>query len=299
MNVIECTNVTKSYRGKKALDQLSFSIAENTITGLIGRNGAGKTTLLRILVGYTRETSGDVKIFSRRPFNHLDVAANSIFIDEHVHFPSSISLGEGLKMMEMFYENWNQELAERLFSYFSFEDTQLHSQLSKGMKSTYHAILGIAARCPLTIFDEPTSGMDAAVRKDFYRALLKDYLAHPRTILLSSHHLNELEDLLENVLLIDEGKKCFHMPLTDLKEWAIGIAGKAPHVDEWTYGKDIFITRQRGSEKYVVVRNEFTEAALQSARLSGLEITAVSPHDICVYITKKERGGIDDVFKQS
>ena len=70
-------------------------------------------------------------------------------------------------------------------------------------------IIGLAARCPLTIFDEPTTGMDAAVRKDFYRALLKDYIAYPRTIILSSHHLEEIEDLLEDVLLIHDGKIIF------------------------------------------------------------------------------------------
>lgn len=296
MNVIECRNVTKLYGGKPALHQLSFSIEENKITGLIGRNGAGKTTLLRILAGYMKQTSGDVRVFSQSPFNNLSVSANTIFIDDRIHFPSSITLGEALKVMEMFYERWDRKLAERLFSYFSFRDNDLHAHLSKGMKSTFHAILGIASRAPLTMFDEPTTGMDQVVRKDFYRALLKDYLACPRTIILSSHHLNELEDLLEDVLLLDEGEKRLHVPMTQLKEWALHISGNIDVVTKWTEQKERLHEQEIGSEKHVVVKNTFSDKQVEEMKMSGIRISPVAPHDVCVYLTKKKEGGIDDVF---
>ncbi|MDF2791163.1 MAG: transporter [Neobacillus sp.] len=123
MNIIECKRLTKVYGEAKALNNLSFEIQENKITGLIGRNGAGKTTLLKIIAGYFRETSGEIKIFSERPFNNLLVSANVIYINDQMNFPAALSLKEILDVSSTFYENWNHELSDRLFDYFSFQPT--------------------------------------------------------------------------------------------------------------------------------------------------------------------------------
>src|SRR5699024_1415440 len=206
---------------------------------LIGRNGAGKTTFLNILAGYWQETSGDVNVFSEKPFNNLFVSANTILIDDQMNFPESLTLMEILEQAERFYEKWDMELANRLFNYFSFNEKQTHNDLSKGKKSTFNVIVGLASRCELTLFDEPTTGMDTAVRKDFYRALLKDYLAYPRTIMISSHHLDEIEDLLEDVLLIEEGETYLHLPIDELREYAIGLTGRTALIEQWTGDKEV------------------------------------------------------------
>lgn len=297
MNVIDCRGLTKVYGGTKALNNLSFTIEENKITGLIGRNGAGKTTLLKIIAGFMRETSGEVEVFSEKPFNNLFVSANVIYINDQMNFPTALTLKEILNVAATFYENWDHELAMRLFDYFSFHPTQLYNDLSKGMKSTFNMIVGLSARCRLTMFDEPTTGMDAAVRKDFYRALLKDYLAYPRTILLSSHHLNEIEDLLEDILLLKDGKEFLHMPMADLKGWAIGAQGLTANVKEWIQDREVIHLKTIGLDRmYAVVRNDFSEYEKQKAREAGLTFSPVSSSDVCVYLTSKTKGGIDDVF---
>ncbi|WP_078379867.1 ABC transporter ATP-binding protein [Sutcliffiella halmapala] len=297
MKAIECKELSKVYWQRKALNDLSFTIEENTITGLIGRNGAGKTTLLKIIAGFLSETAGEIKVFGEEPFNNLTVSANSIFVDDFMSLPTSLNLEETLEAAGKFYAKWDGELAKRLFDYFSFDPKQRHEFLSKGMKSTFNMIIGLASRCSLTIFDEPTTGMDAAVRKDFYRALLKDYLAHPRTIILSSHHLDEIEDLIEDVLLLDGGKKRLHLSAADLKEYAIGLTGKASLLEEWTSNKEVLFTKSIGTDsRYVVMENDWTEESVQEARQLGIDITPVSASDVCVYVTGNTKGGIDDVF---
>jgi ABC-2 type transport system ATP-binding protein len=299
MSVIECRDLTKTFGGTKALNNLSFKLEDNKITGLIGRNGAGKTTLLKIIAGHMKETSGEIKVFSEKPFNNLLVSTNTIFLHDQMNLPTALNLMETLEVGASFYGNWDSELANRLFEYFSFNPLQHYNGLSKGMKSTFNMIIGLSARCPLTIFDEPTTGMDAAVRKDFYRALLKDYIANPRTIIISSHHLNEIEDLLEDIFLLNNGKELLHMSVADLKEWAIGIQGKTPIVDEWTQNKEVIFTKSMGLEnKYVVVKNDLSEEELQNARLAGMEVSPVTSSDACVYLTSKTNGGIDDVFNK-
>lgn len=297
MKVIECNNVTKTYLRRNVLNQLSFTIKENKITGLIGRNGVGKTTLLKIIAGFIKETSGDVKVLSEHPFNSLNVSVNSIFVDDQMSFPPALQLYELLEVAESFYPNWDMELAKRLFNYFGFDPKHYHHRLSKGKTSTFNMIVGLAAHCPLTIFDEPTTGMDTAVRKDFYRALLKDYLAFPRTIILSSHHLDEIEDLLEDILLIKDGKKHLHLPMEELKEWAVGLKGREEVVREWTENKEILYQNHIGTDTmYAVVKNDFNETLREKASLAGVEISAVPVSDLCVYLTSESKGGIDDVF---
>ncbi len=300
MKVIESNCLTKNYGKIKALNNLSLHIDENKITGLIGRNGAGKTTLLKIIAGFLKPTSGEIKVWDENPFNNLKVSANMIFIDDNLALPEAFSLAEILESAGRFYQNWDMGLAKRLFDYFDLNPKQRQSSLSKGMKSTFNIILGISARCALTIFDEPTTGMDSTVRKDFYKALLKDYLEHPRTVILSSHLVNEIEDLVEDILLLKDGELCMHLPVNDLKELAVGLRGRETAVNELAQGRQLFYRENFGKESlYVVIKNDFTDVHRQNAKLAGVEITPVAIDDLCVYLTAKAKGGIDDVFKRS
>ncbi|MGD7052142.1 MULTISPECIES: ATP-binding cassette domain-containing protein [Bacillaceae] len=298
MKVVECEGLVKKYGQSKALNDLSFQISENKITGLIGRNGAGKTTLLKIMAGFLKQTSGGIKIFNEQPYNSLFASANSILVDDQMAFPTSLNLGEVLDAAGRFYANWDDGLAKKLFDYFSFQNNQRHSELSKGMKSTFNMIVGLASKCSLTMFDEPTTGMDASVRKDFYRALLKDYIANPRTIIISSHHLEEMEDLLEDILLLNDGQKILHLPVSDLKEYAIGVKGNPKGLIEWLDDKEVLYKKEIGTSMiYAVIENIYSEKIKQDANKFGFELSPVSSNDICIYLTGKEKGGIDDVFK--
>jgi ABC-2 type transport system ATP-binding protein len=297
VNVIECEGLVKKYGSMNALDHISFSIKENSITGLIGRNGAGKTTLLKLLVGFQRETEGTIKVFDRRPFNNLEVSMNSIFVDDMMSYTYTLNLKEILNEAQAFYPNWDVDLAERMLAYFNFDPKFIHQNLSKGKRSTFNMIVGLAAKCPLTIFDEPTTGMDAAVRKDFYRALLKDYLLNPRTIIISSHHLDEMEDILEDILLLNEGKKVLQIPVDELKEYAVTLSGKTAVVMQYLQDKEVIYKRNVDIDNCsVIVRNNFSHAEVKQL---GINVASITPSDLCVYLTQKQEGGIDDVFNKS
>lgn len=294
MEAIKCTNIVKKYGERIALDHLSAIIHKNSITGIVGRNGAGKTTLLKIIAGLTRETSGDIQVLGEHPFNSLRVSANSIFIDDVLEFPNTLTLLDIFKEGERFYPHWQMDLARRLLEYFEMPEQIVHNHLSKGKKSTFNAIFGLATRSPITIFDEPTTGMDASVRSDFYRALLKDYLTYPRTILISSHHVDEIEDLLEYVLLIDRGKTKLHKEIDDVRSFLIGISGRTELLEQWVKDREVFYRRQIGeTNTYLVIENDVEKQELEKL---GFKTEAISCSEACVHVTNRHKGGIDDVF---
>ncbi|QUG43168.1 ABC transporter ATP-binding protein [Psychrobacillus sp. INOP01] len=295
MNVIDCQKVSKGFRRTNALVNITFQLTEQKITGLIGRNGAGKTTLLKVLAGLTKHNSGEVSVFGKNPYNNLMVSANSILVDDQMTFPDSLTLEEILQSAPAFYKRWDAQLAARLFQYFKLNSKQQHSKLSKGARATFNMIFGLSTRSELTMFDEPTNGMDEAVRTDFYRALLKDYIAHPRTILISSHHLAEIEHLLENILLIHNGKVVLHESLDEVKEYAVAVQGPIADVERWTEGEEILHSKRVDAQRlYVVVKNN---SKLERARLEGAVIQALPASEVCMYVTSETKGGIDDVFK--
>lgn len=295
MTVIAMHGLTKKYRSLTVLDNIYLEIRENTITGIVGRNGAGKTTLMKMAAGFIRETGGSLEVFGEQPFNSLAVSANSIFIDDQMAFPDALSLGDILLECERFYANWDGELARRLMEYFTLPSAVKHRVLSKGKRSTFNAIIGIAARCPLTMFDEPITGMDSAARRDFYRALLKDYIAHPRTILVSSHHMEEMEGMLEEILVIDGKGIGFHGQVTELQEKFVMLQGKPETLALHNQYAVVHRSTSGPLAKWIV-DNEFTEKELEELKQAGIRVSAVSASDAYLAMTGQSRGGVDDVF---
>ncbi|MGM8215416.1 ATP-binding cassette domain-containing protein [Bacillaceae bacterium W0354] len=293
---VTCHQLSKQYQNIYAVKQLSVTFKENSITGLIGRNGAGKTTLLQMIAGFTYPTSGEVNVFGENPMNNLNVSANTIFVDDRMVFPPELTLGDVLHEAKSFYEKWDEELAEKLVNYFSINLYQFHNELSKGKRSTFNMIVGLASKCALTIFDEPTTGMDYSVRQDFYRALLKDYLNHPRTIIISSHLLNEIEQILEEIVLIKDGQLVMSDSVENMKEFAVGLTGKRDLLETWTAGRNIIARQDEGSLSYYVVQNNFSSDEKREMERLGIKLSKVDTPDLTTYLTSPNEGGIDDVF---
>lgn len=299
MNIIETTDLVKTFGKIRAVDGLSVAFAGNRITGLIGRNGAGKTTLLRLIAGYSRPTDGGLTVFEKKPFNSLTVSSNMIFIDDNMAFPKSMTIGEILRELQSFYPRFDGALADKLLEYFGIEKKARCARLSKGMKSTLYAVFGIAARTPLTIFDEPTTGMDAAVRKDFYRVLLKEYIASPRTIILSSHLLGELAGLLEDIVLIDKGRLVEKFTADMAETYAVGLRGPEPAVLEVLGSRQVLHRENLTPDiVYMAAKTPLTATEANRARELGLELVSVKTDDLCIYLTQTGKGGIDDAIRR-
>src|SRR5246127_2844126 len=202
---ISVAGLTRRYHDGTALDDINMAISGGTITGLLGRNGAGKTTLLRILAGHEFPSSGSVSVLGETPAENEHVLRRMVFVREDQTYPD-FKVRHALRAASWFYPNWDTALADTLVADFGLRPNKAIKKLSRGMRSALGIVIGLAARAEVTLFDEPYAGLDAVARQGFYDRLLADYAECPRTVLLSTHLIDEAAALFENVVVLDRGR---------------------------------------------------------------------------------------------
>ncbi|MEU0795007.1 ABC transporter ATP-binding protein [Amycolatopsis sp. NPDC005961] len=236
MNVVRTTGVTKRYGPLAALDGVSLELAGNTIHGLLGRNGAGKTTLMRILTGQDFETGGAVEVFGQHPRENAGVLSRVCFVKESQRYPEKFRVKHALRAAELLYPNWDSAYASALLADFAVPADGRIGKLSRGGLSAVGVIIGLASRAPLTLFDEPYLGLDAVARQLFYDRLLADFAEHPRTIVLSTHLIDEVSDLIEHVVVLDRGRVLIDTDAESLRGEAVAVTGPADAVERFAAG---------------------------------------------------------------
>ncbi|MCL1791120.1 MAG: ABC transporter ATP-binding protein [Peptococcaceae bacterium] len=285
-NVIRAEILTKKYPDKKALDNLTFTIQGSSITGLIGRNGAGKTTLMKLCAGLLTPTAGCLEIFGEPPGNNLKVLTRIVYACHDQPHDKNLRLRNVLSNYQIMFPVFDREFADKLVSFFRLNPKAKYGTLSQGMSSVFNFICGLACRAPVTLFDEPVLGMDAATRKSLYEVLLRDYNEYPRLILISSHLLTEIEGYLSDILLIDKGRLVWHGNIDDLRQSAYRLQGNVDVLESFCAGKHVLYQKHGVTDNIAVVREHPDDETVQEAAAAGLTLSVVRPEDLCLYLTQ-------------
>lgn len=285
--VIEVSALTKRYRDTVAVDDVSFRIEKDAIYGLLGRNGAGKTTIMSILTAQNLPTSGQVRVFGENPYENAHVLSRICFVREGQRYPDDSLPVHAFRIARLFFPNWDQELAERLIADFQLPMKTRIKKLSRGQLSAVGVIIGIASRAEITFFDEPYLGLDAVARQIFYDRLLEDYAAHPRTIILSSHLIDEVANLLEKVIVIEGGRVLLDEDTEALRDRATSIVGDAAAVDVFVAGREVLHRESLGRVASVTVLGALTEGDRARMREAGLDVAPVSLQQLVVRLTQR------------
>ena len=279
--VIEVTGLTRRFGTLAAVDDVTFTIEENKIYGLLGRNGAGKTTLMQLLTGQDFATSGRIRVFGESPVENARVLQRTSFIKESQKYPDDFRVKHVFQSAPWFFANWDAEYAERLIEDFRLPTKQRVKKLSRGQLSSIGVIVGLASRAPLTFFDEPYLGLDAVARQIFYDRLLEDYSEHPRTIILSTHLIDEVANLLEHVLVIDRGRIIIDQNADELRGTATAVVGTVKAVDEFVASREVLQRDGIGGLASVTVAGLSAQDRAQ-AEAAGLELSPVSLQQLIV-----------------
>ena len=289
-SVIKARKLFKNYGTKTAIRSFSIDIPEGGLIGLIGRNGSGKTTFMKLCAGRLDASGGRLEVLGSPPVGNLNVLSNLVYTWHGVAYDRRLELQIILRNYALMFPDFDLGFAYGLLKYFDLAPGMKYRQLSQGMMSIFNFICGLSCRSKLTMFDEPVLGMDVMARKAAYEILLRDYTEHPRTIIVSSHFLAELESVLSDILLIDEGLLVFFSNIDDLRQSAYRVEGEKDAVDAFRAGKNT-IYMKSGISSEAVIMEAFDGDAAASARQNGLRVSAVRPEDICAYLTSGNKEG--------
>jgi ABC-2 type transport system ATP-binding protein len=281
MSVVRLHGVTRHYGQVAALDGVSLTLTENAIHGLLGRNGAGKTTLMRILIGQEFETAGTVAVFGEHPYENAGVLSRVCFVRESQRYPERFRVRHALRAAELLYPNWDKGFADTLTAGFALPPDRLISKLSRGQLSALGVIIGLASRAPLTLFDEPYLGLDAVARQIFYDRLLEDYSEHPRTVVLSTHLIDEVSNLLEHVIVIDDGRIVIDRDADELRGTAATVVGSRSAVEAFTAHREVLHREGIGGLASVTIA-DISDDDRRAATTAGLELAPVSLQQLVI-----------------
>lgn len=282
--VISTENLCKNYGDKAALKNVNLSINGNELIGLIGTNGSGKTTLMKLIAGLLDKTSGSIKVLSEEPMDNLNILERIVYTYHDLNLPPEQSLKNLLSSYELMYTNFDRVFAEKLMKLFNLNPKAKYKSLSQGMMSLFNFICGLSTRAEITMMDEPILGMDLTVRKSAYEILLRDYMEHPRTIIISSHILSELEDILSELIILDKGEVLLYGNIDNIRDSAYRVDGGESDLNAFATSKNVIYKSTSPLHSFMVIKEDITENVQAAAKNHNLSLSRIRPEELYVYL---------------
>jgi ABC-2 type transport system ATP-binding protein len=231
-SLVEARDLTVRYGAKRAVDSVSFSIPKGRVVGLLGHNGAGKSTLMKAMVGLA-QTEGALSVLGFNPIKErVALLQSACYIPDVATLPRWARVGELIRMMSHLHPHFSAERAIALLKRTSVGPTDKVKNLSKGMVVQAHLSLIAAIDARLMILDEPTLGLDVLSRKAFYEMLIEEWCDGERSVVISTHQVEEIESLLSDVLMLNEGKLVLSISLEDMDQRFVALSHDASVAQE-------------------------------------------------------------------
>ncbi len=214
---VEVRQLGRRFGKTQALDNVDFRAEKGKVYGLVGANGAGKTTLIKHIMGLLRAKSGSVQVFGQNPVHHPESVLSRIgYLSENRDIPDWMTIEELMRYTQAYHEHWDVAFADELLNTFDLDQSKKIRELSRGMRAQVALVNAVAHRPELLILDEPSSGLDAVVRMDILNAVVRTISNEGRTVIFSSHLLEEVERMSDHVTMIHQGKVALDGPLESL-----------------------------------------------------------------------------------
>lgn len=287
MGKIETRNLTMKYGHTLALDQVNLKLEGNKIYGLLGRNGAGKTTLLNLMTNKIFPTRGEVLLGGVNIQENAPALNRIFYMTEQALYPSSLRITEIFKWTREFYPSFDLDYAQKLATKFELNTRKKVRELSTGYSSIFKGILTLASNAEILLFDEPILGLDAHHRDLLYREILAHYIENPKLIIISTHLIDEVADMLEEGIIIEKGRILLQQSVESILASAYTVSGPIAAVDQYLVGKNRVSEQILQNFKSVIVFKEERDLAL--AKSLNLELGTVELQKLFIGLTGTER----------
>lgn len=283
MAQIQLVNINKNFKETKALKNINLTFEKNKIYGLLGRNGAGKTTLLNIISNRIFPTSGNI-IYGENKISQFDGNLSDFYVmGEQNYYPEGERVKEIFNWTKEFYENFDMDLALKLSEDFNLNTSKKFKSLSTGYQTIVKDIIALSVNSPYVFFDEPVLGLDANHRDMFYKHLLESYLYNQSTYVISTHLIDEVANLIEKIIILDEGKIIRNTTCEKLLNEGYTVSGTSTNVDAFVKDKKVI-----GED---VLGNMKASYVLSSKQLhntyDNIEISKINLQKLFIELTKK------------
>lgn len=283
MNAIQINNVTKRYDDVTALDNVSFSFEYGKIYGFLGRNGAGKSTLINIIANRIFADKGEVLIDNLSARENMDVHEKIFCMSEADLYDTGLKIKQHFMWTARFYDIFDINKAFSIAEKFALNTDKKYRELSKGYQSVFKLAIALSLNVPYVIFDEPVLGLDANHRELFYELLLQDYEDHQRTIIIATHLIEEVANIIEEVVLIDSGRVLLQESVENLMNKGYCISGHSDEVDAYCKNKKIIGYDELGNLKLVYILGEREPLPPNSS----LQISNMNLQKLFIKLTEK------------
>ncbi|MBQ7046864.1 MAG: ABC transporter ATP-binding protein [Oscillospiraceae bacterium] len=281
MSCIEIKNISKRFKDTLALDNVSIKFEEGKIYGLLGRNGAGKSTLLKILSNRIFSDSGEVLIDGEKATENDSAQTKIYLMSESNLYPQKMKIKNAFKLTKSFYPNFDTEYAENIAIQFGLDLNKKIGSLSTGYNSIFKIVISLAVNVPYVFLDEPVLGLDANHRDMFYRMLIEKYSENPFCCVISTHLIEEVSTVIEEVVIIKEGRIIRNESRDALLETGYTVSGVAEKVDAYIKDKEVISVDTFGGLKTACISGKLDKNGLPE----GLELTALDLQKLFVQLT--------------
>ncbi|MBW8172595.1 ABC transporter ATP-binding protein [Ornithinimicrobium sp. Arc0846-15] len=287
---VQISDLAVRYGSTTALEGVNLDLAPGRIHGLLGRNGTGKTTLLSVLASLRQPHTGSVLVEGQAPFEHEVLMENICLIRESGDVIGDVSAADALDFVEVARPSFDREYADRLAHSFGLDLSVKPAAMSRGQRSALGATIGLASRAELTMFDEVHLGMDAPTRQKFYDELIADFAEHPRTFIISSHLISEIEPLVETVTILKNGTLLLSEEADDLRRRGVTLTGPTALVDQaaaaqTVLGHTVVGSRDLGPTRQLTLYGDLDQRSLDEAERAGLQVGPVPLQDLFIHLT--------------
>lgn len=284
MSVLLCDNVTKTYKHNESIHNFSFNFLDRKIYGILGKKGSGRGTLVRLLSSIVKPNSGTIWVDGKRFTKHNAIRSRVCYIKKKKRYPFFYKVNTILKLMNRKYPKWDSYYAYTLCSHFKINASDSYGSLEENKKNILNAICALASRANITIYEDPLFDADIKDRYDFFNFLYKHHQRYPRTVIITSDHIDEINYLFDKVLFLYDGKLIEYFTSKELSTNFKYLTGKTEVLKSLIKGIKIIGTEERNGILTVCVRKDISKDERRKFIKYLIEVSDVPIEKVFIYL---------------